>query len=105
MKIKDIKRKPGRLANEEAIRFLYFLFDWDGYYCDFIRVKAFGSDEVRFDNSEEARAFIDDLELEKLDRIICDFRTHAITRFEIGFNYNGLESPGYAIMNITSREK
>lgn len=103
MKIKDIKRKTGRLTNQEAINFLYFLIDWNWNYFDFIRVRPFGCDEVYFDNSEDARDFLDDLELEKLDKITCDFRTRAITRFEICFNYDRPESSGYAIINVTSR--
>lgn len=108
MKIKDIKIKPDRIANEEAIKFLYFLMDWNGSYFDFIKVRYNRyRDEIKeayFDSVEEARAFIDNLELEEIDKITCDFRTGAITRFEFCFQY-GFGDPRYGIINVTSREK
>lgn len=105
MKIKDIKRKSNRLSNEEAIKFLYFLMDWNPNYFDFIMVESLGCDAKYFGSSEEAREFIDELEAYKLSKITCDFTTSAITRFEFCFNYDRAESPGYAIINVTSMEK
>lgn len=112
--IKDIKANPGFISNEDAMRFLYFVTIWDGYYCDFVGVTYHIGDGIHDKRTEifecdgwcyDATEFIDDLELEQLDKIICEFRTGEITRFEFCFNYDRLESPGYAIINVTSREK
>lgn len=109
MKIKDIKRKSNRLSNEEAINYLYFLFDWYSNYFNSINVSYCDDEnlEVNFNNIKEAVAFIDDLELEQLDRITCDVATHDfsdsdITIFEIIFYYDRF-GPEYAVITVTPK--
>lgn len=107
MKIKDIEKKTIGISNTEAIKFLYFLFDWYGKYFDSINI-SYCDDEwldVNFDSIKEAKAFIDDLELEQLDTITCDFKTRDfadsdITRYEITFDYEKFGPSFCAVINV-----
>lgn len=110
MKIKDIKRKSGKISKEEAINFLYYLFEWyDG--CFYSLDVSYCDDEckwrnVSFDSREKAIAFIDDLELEQLDVINCDFEEALyfsdsdIIRYSINFNHNWSRPLEYARIGI-----
>lgn len=107
MKIKDIKKKPRGISNTEAIKFLYYLFDWYGKYFDSINISYCDDEnlEVSFDSIKEAVAFIDDLELEQLDTITCDFKTRDfadsdITRYKITFFYETFGPSVYAVINV-----
>lgn len=107
MKIKDINKKPRGITNTEAIKFLYFLFDWYANYFDSIKISYCDDEnlEVSFDNIKEAVAFIDDLEMAQLDTITCDFKTRDfadsdITRYEITFDYERFGPGLYAIVEV-----
>lgn len=110
MKIKDIKRKSGKISKEEAIHLLYYLFEYYGDCFDSLNV-SYWDDEcecrnVNFDSREKAIAFIDDLKLEELDVITCRFEEtfysadSDIIIYSINFNYNRNRPLEYARIGI-----
>lgn len=110
MKIKDIKRKLGKISKEEAINFLYYLFEWYDGCFDSLDVSYWDWDDgwrnVNFDSREKAIAFIDDLKLEELDVITCRFEEtfysadSDIIIYSIDFNYNRNRPLEYARIGI-----
>lgn len=112
MKIKDIKRKSGKISKEEAINFLYYLFEWYDGCFDSLDVSYWDWDDgwrnVKFDSNsrEKAIAFIDDLKLEELDVITCRFEEtfysadSDIIIYSIDFNYNRNRPLEYARIGI-----
>lgn len=109
MKIKDIKRKSGKISKEEAINFLYYLFEYYGDCFDSLNVSYYDECEwhkVSFDSREKAIELIDDLSLDQLDIINCDFEEALyfsdsdIVRYSINFNHNWSRPLEYARIGI-----